>query len=125
MNIKTRYLAAIAVAMLMTAGTAAAINVAGPGGYSCGKFMVDTEVSERASAIYFSWAQGYLTGLNIKYAQSPNAVDLTDIDGQQYWLKNYCKENSLDFYIKAVTKLWIELRVKQKLEPDIRDFPKD
>ena len=118
MNMKMRYLTIIAVGVLMTANTAVSDDVAGAGGRSCGKFLADSETGrEILGAFYFSWAQGYLTGLNTKYLLCQElSTDLSDVAAIKFWIKNYCEENPLDQYLMAVTKLWAELRVKQKIQ---------
>ena len=139
MNIKMRCLTIIAVGMLMTASTAAAdekFYMAGAGSFSCGKFIADKEDDEALRVVYFSWAQGFLSGLNMKYflgkesdtvlaAYTESATDLSDYDALQFWMENYCEENPLDLYVVATIKLWRELRVRQGLERDSRFKPKD
>ena len=123
-----RYLVAIAAGMLMAPVIAAAdevLAVAGAGASSCGKFIADTEGTETMSLIYFSWAQGFLTGLNAKYVKSRDSTDLSDRDALELFIENYCEENPLDNYVRAAAKLWHELRARQELEPDIRGARKD
>jgi len=104
----------------MTTGIVAAgkMTLMGPGVVSCGKFLTDVKLG----TMYFLWAQGYMSALNLAYVGPETATDLSDAAGQESWLKNYCEENSLDLYIEAVQSLWIELRKKQRLEPDPRSF---
>ncbi len=116
-----RCLAAITAGMLMVANTATSddkLVVAGVGANSCGKFIADIEAGHQIlTSLYFSWVQGFLTGLNTKYLLCPeSATELSDHDALMLWIKNYCEENPLDQYLMAVTKLWAELRVKQKIQ---------
>jgi len=128
MILKMRYLALIAAGMLMATHTVVEAQkvIAGPGAMSCGKFIAEDDWSSRA--VFFTWAQGYLTGLNVKYffdVSAPGSTDLQDTDGQEVWLLNYCRENPLDLYFGAVNNLWAALREQQGLERDSRIKPKD
>ncbi len=123
-----RYLVAIAAGMLMATHTVVEAQkvIVGTGALSCGKFIAEDDWSTRAS--FFTWAQGYLSGLNVKYfldVSAPGSTDLQDTDGQKVWLLNYCRENPLDLYFGAVNYLWAALREQQGLERDSRIQPKD
>ncbi len=117
--------------MLMTAGTAAADEkqyLAGAGSVSCGKFLEDKEVfANLLDAEYFSWAQGFMSGLNYEFIMdsAETVTDLSDHEAQQISIENYCKENPLELYAAAIFNLWDELRDTQGLEPDVRFIPKD
>jgi len=128
-NIKMRYLAAVVAGMLMITNTAASDEprymtgapryMTGAGIASCGKFIADTEDDETFGNVYFFWAQGFLSGLNIKYLLNmESATDFLDHEAMKLWIENYCKENPLDNYSVAAMKLWHELRVRQGLNPD-------
>jgi hypothetical protein len=70
---------------------------------------------------YFSWTQGFLSGLNFVYILgSGTPTDLSDNAGQKLWLQNHCKENPLRKYLAASWALWRELRTTQGLEPDFQ-----
>lgn len=130
MNIKMRYLAAIAAGMLIVANTAAPDErptiVVGVNASSCHKFIADTQRSELTGVIYFSWAQGFLSGLNLKYFQSwESATDISNFKALQPWIKNYCEENPLDDYVEAISELWHYLRARQVLKLDVRPLPKE
>lgn len=123
MNIKNRYLAAIAVGILLAANTVAAAgnlaSIVGAGTASCGEVL-----SSSIEISYFIWAQGHLSAMNL-FLTTVEETNLSDHDGQQIWLKNYCEENPLEKYVQAVWSLWIELRITQGLEPDPRFNLKD
>jgi len=130
MNIKVRYLAAIAAGMLMATHTvvAAEQEIVGRGAASCGQFIFDDDSLNRTH--FISWAQGYLTGLNVKYYRDKlilgaGTTDLQDTTGQEVWLENYCLEYPLDLYFTAVNYLWVALREQQGLERDSRIKSKD
>ncbi|MCH8867836.1 MAG: hypothetical protein IID58_13430 [Proteobacteria bacterium] len=122
MKTKMRYLAAIAAGFLMVSNIAALDEkhvIAGGGSISCGKFIADTKDDEFMSDFYFSWVQGFLSGLNFKYLESTEiTTDLSDHEALQLWIKNYCNDNPLDLYYIAAGKLWVELRHRQGLSQD-------
>jgi len=128
MNIKMRYLAAIAAGMLMTTGIVASerMHIVGVGAYSCGKVVVNIK-DDQSNALYsFAWVQGFLSGLNIKYLLKPeSSTDLSDHDALRLWMENYCKENPLDDYAVAAGNLWTELRVRQGLDLDLFVIPEE
>ena len=128
MNTKVRYLTIIAAGMLMTTNPTVAdeLVLVGPGALSCGKIIADIEDDKTFRTTYFFWAQGFLSGLNLKYFQNwQSATDLSDPDALKLWIQNYCEENPLDVYVVAASQLWNELRARQGLEPDRRGIQKD
>ena len=122
MTFKMRYLIAISVGMFMVTNPAASDErtvTVGGGAISCGKIVANIKNVDGYNYFAFHWAQGFLTGLNFEYAPRwESATDLSDNEAQKLWLENYCEENPLDDYIRATSKLWIELRSKQGLEAD-------
>ncbi len=118
MNIKMRYLTIIAIGILLAANPAVSDDVAGVGTHSCGQFIADIEAGGQIlTSLYFSWVQGFLTGLNTKYLLCQEFhTDLSDPPAIQLWLKNYCEENPLENYMTATAKLWAALRSKQKIQ---------
>ncbi len=119
MKIRMRYLIIIAVGLLIATNSNASETVAGAGVNSCGKFLADIETGgEVLSAVYFSWAQGYLTGLNTKYSLGRrSAAELPDRAEIEFWIRIYCEDNPLDQYLMAATRLWASLRATQGLDP--------
>jgi len=127
MNIKMQYLTIIAAGMLITSDTATADEdkkiraVAGAGAStSCGKFLEQSKEHDLVMPlVYFSWTQGYLSGLNAVYVLGLGEItDLSDVAGQKLWLQNYCKENPLKSYHTAAWTLWRTLRTEQGFETD-------
>jgi len=93
----------------------------GAGVLSCGKILATSKYNQLTRTIYFTWVQGFLSGLNVKYlrADTPeSATDLSDNNALQIWIENYCQENPLDQYHIAATALWHVLRARQRLDPD-------
>ena len=91
----------------------------GAGGTSCGEFIAGKEKYGTVSLVHISWAQGFLTGLNVKYLEILESVtELPDRAAMELWIENYCQENPLDNFGFAIRKLWRELRARQGLERD-------
>ena len=126
MNIKMRYLALIAAGMLIAANTAIADKsiMIGTGNSDCEKLIelrAESESKEEANiyaAIKFSWAQGFLSALNMEHYGTDDMVDLSDHAGLQDWLDKFCEENPKSKYFFASVRLWNELRKQQGLKPD-------
>jgi len=120
MNIKMRYLTAIVAGMLMTTGIVASekMYAVGVGVLSCGKIVANIKDDQSIALFSFSWAQGYLSGLNANHGEA-DGTDLSDYEAHKLWIENYCEENPLDLYAQAALNLWHELRDRQGLEPDL------
>ena len=105
----------------MTTGIVAKEKMAviGTGGISCGKIVADIKDNQSIANFYYSWAQGFLSGLNFNYGEADGS-DLSDHAGQKLWLENYCNENPLHNYLMANMELWTTLRAMQGLTPDPR-----
>lgn len=118
MNIKMRTLTIIAVGMLLAANIAAEDDVAGVGAKSCGQVLKAKKESDMLALLSYSWAQGFMSALNLKHFGSEGVVNLSDRAAHEIWLENFCKENPLSKYLVAVGVLWNELREQQGLEPE-------
>jgi hypothetical protein len=85
----------------------------GVGTTTCGKFAETYRNSpEAAEAIYFVWAQGFMTGRNSAYAmQKQDMRDLNAItpSEQQTWIRTYCDAHPLTYYFIAVLDLFQNL----------------
>lgn len=72
-------------------------TVYGVGNDSCGKYLAESGGKE----IYLSWAQGYLSAkgeMGMMWKSS-------DLAAMKQWLNNYCKDNPLVSFMKAVNNL--------------------
>jgi len=127
MNIKMRYLGAVAASILMTTyGVCAAMDTVGAGVSSCGAYLTDTKDNAEFEFTYTAWTQGYLSGLNHTFIKGPGRpTEISDHQGQKIWINNHCKANPLKKYYVVVQGLWRELRRQQGLEPDERFIRKD
>jgi len=124
MNITVQHLLLVAAGMLVTMENVMAdddkVLMTGAGSTSCGQYLEFKQEGEMFGNAYFSWAQGFMSAVNLNFLSEGNTTDLSDIAGQDKWLENYCNENPLETYSAAVVRLWNALRSMQGLEPGIR-----
>jgi len=124
MNITVQHLLLVAAGMLVTMENVMAADdktvMTGAGSTSCGQYLEFKQEGEMFGNAYFSWAQGFMSAVNLNFLSEGNTTDLSDIAGQEKWLENYCNENPLETYSAAVVRLWNVLRSMQGLEPGIR-----
>ena len=98
------------------AGAQQEYSIMGMGASSCAKFGETYRMNpSMAEVIYFSWAQGYLSGLNTGLsAMTRKTVNLNppefDTDAQRKLLRRFCADNPLKNYADAVTTLLTKLR---------------
>ena len=65
---------------------------------------------------FFSWAQGFMTGMNtVRIGEKQSFVDLgiMDQDAQIKWLHTYCDAHPLAIFMKAVVSLYSKQAVDQ------------
>ena len=124
MNITVQHLLLVAAGMLVTMENVMANDdkavMAGAGATSCGLYLEFKQKGDMFGNAYLSWAQGFMSAANINFMSEGNTTDLSDADGQEKWLENYCNENPLERYSAAVVRLWNVLRSMQGLEPGMR-----
>ena len=129
MNIRMRYLVAVAMSILMAAHSVCAAEnksgIVGAGVSSCGKFLVVAKDHAEIQNFFVAWTQGYLSALNVYHLSRGTTTDLSNAEGQKLWINNFCEAYPLEKYVVAVTALWAELRDHQGLEPDKHFDEKD
>jgi hypothetical protein len=82
---------------------------------SCGSF-VESKQNENQRYIYLAWLNGYLTAVNKYHGDVKSYNGLRDIKAGRdrqallLWLENYCRENPLDNFARAVFMLQHELQ---------------
>jgi hypothetical protein len=85
----------------------------GVGTTSCAQFgQAYTESPEIWEMIYFSWAQGYMAGLNMMFVnQGGTGIDLAaiDVDQQQHLIRKYCADNPLEDFQDAAMHLYFDV----------------
>jgi hypothetical protein len=95
------------------------IELAGVGLKTCGQFAQDYRNNpDIAEALYFTWAQGFLSGVNM-LAKGKGSVtrDLASIsvEEQKSWMRHYCNEHPLERYYTGALNLSGKL---QQLPPE-------
>ncbi len=120
---KLRHLAAAAGLFLLIAPDAAMAEkgLAGAGAFPCAEFTDQYKENPRkVEGVYFTWAQGFMSGLNAGLVLSdsvtpdlhPNDFDTED---QRRHIRHYCDQRPLADYFEAVIDLYYEMREKQGL----------
>lgn len=91
--------------------SAAQFALSGAGTTSCGSYAAASK-KENLAALHVSWAQGFLSGMNLAYARSSgkDLVLLPDSDTIQLYLDKYCRNNPLKSPLDGASNLFDELR---------------
>lgn len=101
----------VAVALLALTADADAQSLAvGPGAATCLQFAQAYAADASSESQYFSWAQGWLSGLNSsagKCGKGSTAWDLEVVpaDVQKMAIRQYCWAHPLDQYTRAVVSM--------------------
>lgn len=94
----------------------------GEGARSCAEFGELYKNQTHVEALFFQWAQGMMTGINVVIAangQETTNLTLRDVKSQMGDIRLYCATNPLAFYLQAVLDLFDRMRREQNL-PDWR-----
>jgi hypothetical protein len=87
--------------------------VVGLGRDTCADFTKSFNVNPETTLLkYFTWAQGYMSGMNFYLAKSEgHARELESMPerDQQAFLWNYCVEHPSDIYGQGVVELMFKL----------------
>jgi len=88
--------------------------MAGVGSVTCSKFAQDFRRSTDTEVVYFTWAQGLMSGYNVSLlVAKDNARDLLakPLDEQKAYLRSYCDRHPLQDYYQAVLNMYVTLPV--------------
>lgn len=100
--------------------------IAGAGASSCGTYL-EASSDRELSMIYVTWAQGYLSGVNVAQNALTNApwVLLPDAATIKAYVQKYCRDNPLGTPATGVSLLFFEIRNQQKPkeEPEKKSIP--
>ncbi len=106
-------LAHIVLAALLIQSTVAIadpIGVTGAGAYSCAEIAkLFRQNPDQTSAMTFSWAQGYMSGLNVAGGASGREVrDLAGMNtkDEELVIRNYCGQHPMSDLATAVMGLY-------------------
>ena|ERR1700733_2702291 len=86
--------------------------VRGYGGSTCAQFGQNYKDNLDFEAAYYSWALGFMSGLN--FAQKPGEIMRNlggNTDENKAALRRYCANNPLKNYMDAVTAVYLGLPV--------------
>jgi hypothetical protein len=105
-------LCSLAVAVVFNAAPVDAQGY-GVGLRSCAEFAKDYSlVGERAEDVYFTWAQGFMSGLNLDAVANRRPYRLingNDMATQKIQIRSYCEAHPLVQYVAAVVDLYSRL----------------
>jgi hypothetical protein len=110
---------AVFVLGFSASASAAEYDIMGIGTQTCGQYADVYRMSPTvADNSYFSWAQGYMSGINLGFiANGGKSKNLNSIspEEQRHTLRQYCDEHPLAQYNKAVLDLLTRF---QAMSPD-------
>jgi hypothetical protein len=94
--------------------------MAGAGSFSCAEFTkAYRQYPDDMGGLYFSWAQGFMTGLNVAFLSPWTPLDFSrwSVKRQQMYIREYCDAHPLKLYMEAVLTLYDAMRLDQGLPP--------
>jgi len=110
----------IALAMILTASVAPAqerpATVAGAGVFTCAQFAQYYKQDSDNEGVYFTWAQGFMSGLNFAiFIRGGLYKDLAALSNEQQQtdIRNYCDQHPLVQYREAVLNLYDSLPMRK------------
>jgi hypothetical protein len=90
---------------------------------SCSQYAQEVRShGENMRAFFFSWAEGFMSGLNTRLG-SPTNLGAMETNAQNAFIDQYCNQRSLSSYSDAVMSLYDTMRAQQGLH-DWRPEPK-
>ncbi|MEA2821696.1 MAG: hypothetical protein QOJ86_3700 [Bradyrhizobium sp.] len=99
----------------------------GAGTFTCGKFASEyLKTPELTEGIYFSWALGFMTAMNVQAATGIEGRAKTfqnmgeSIQSYKSSIRMYCNAHPLALYMDAVIDLYHSLETRQMPEPKKR-----
>jgi hypothetical protein len=119
-------LATVSFWISITTASAQDLSWVGPGAASCTQYAQSVRSGgEDMHSFFFSWAQGFLSGLNTRPLLSGKPTNLAarPTNYQQAFIDRYCDERPLATYVNAVLSLYDTMRSEQGLH-DWRQDPK-
>lgn len=107
---------AFGLALMVSSGVAAAseeVIIIGIGSSTCASFLDDIETKPEAQREYFSWAQGYMSGLLIRAPVGENVTlnpAVFPLAKQAIFLEMFCTNNKNSRFSDGVENLYQLLR---------------
>jgi hypothetical protein len=109
---RLRSCALACAALIAAVSPVTAYPIQGIGSNSCAQFAADYRKNPEIWEIsYFTWAQGYMSGLNISAMGAGNRPrDLAgDYSAQKQKIRSFCDQSPLKSYMSAIIDLWKNL----------------
>jgi len=110
---------ALALALISIPAQALAAEKAawiGPGTIYCAEFAEAYRQNPKDETLFFSWALGFMSGLNTELLQHGETnLNGLPLDTQKQFIKSYCKDRPKSPYLEAVFKLFDRMRHDQGL----------
>ena len=73
----------------------------------CGKWINQNSIPNKA------WLLGFLSGVNITFKDSKDALGKVNAEQTYLWMDNYCKKNPLEQLATGAIDLYVELVMKK------------
>ena len=101
----------MAISLLITHTAGLANTVEGPGATTCAQFSNMYRANSGIEDMFFTWAQGYMSALNMNVVASklPPRELAGGAADQKRALRSYCTENLQKNYIDGVIELYKRL----------------
>ncbi len=116
---------AILLAVTVLSSAAAAedetVGAIGAGTATCAKYAEGVKKwPDEATNLFTSWAQGFMSGVNVGfYVKNPEEklpnIDAWSVKAQQQWINDYCDKHPLKLYAQAVADMLDAMRMEQGL----------
>ncbi|MGH7733743.1 MAG: hypothetical protein ACREOE_08630 [Gemmatimonadales bacterium] len=109
----------VGAALALSAAPARAETAVGEGvgTYACSEFARVQLHEKSLATLYFSWAQGWMTGWNLAEmdaAKPSRDLKARSANDEQEFLRTYCAAHPKALYMEAVYKLFFSLPVVAK-----------
>jgi hypothetical protein len=102
-------LAILIVSMLLNTKTLAA-DAEGIGVRTCEFFLRNQLANASQDDLWFSWAQGFMSGVNIaRLDDTSGAFESMSIEKQKVFIQKFCAANPSKRYFEAVVDLYTNL----------------
>lgn len=98
--------------LMLSEALAGGPDMMGIGTRTCGEFAKDYKNNLEYEKAYFSWAEGYLSGLNfglLAVHKPVRNLGGKPLDEQMAFVRRYCDQHPLTPYASGIGLLWLSL----------------
>lgn len=113
---RNKFWLALCCVFLLVPRDGFAYTVQGPGATSCAEFAKMYQASPKIEEIFFTWAQGYMSAINMSVLaadRSPRELGGEPAD-QERAFRDYCANNPLKNYMDGVLEVYGKLPFYQR-----------